>query len=270
MTSFACGVLVALLATGGCASDLGPGRPPRSHVIWELPIRSWTVTPALSGETVYFASRAHDVIAVDRATGRERWRSTTGVPGDYPIGANLVVAGDVVVMPDILLFAFDTATGTPRWTFRPANRDQPGLSGIATDGETIYTPSIDNHAYAVDARTGRQKWDTTLPGDSTSGSFNPAVRDGLVFIGVKRFRNPTTGAFVALDAATGAIRWTHEFQPGYPGALTGCLGRSAFDGPNVIVAAEDGQIYAFDRQTGAVRWTAPRVHPIPSEDPGGA
>ena len=231
--------------------------------IWLVHGRGWNVAPAADSTTVYFGGIAHDVVAISKAGGQVRWRASTGVAGPYTEGSNVVVAANVVAVGDVDIYAFDRATGAPRWTFRPVDLDETGRGLLVVAGDAIFAASLHNRVYALDARTGEQRWMTPLPGDSTSAAFDPAVHDSTVFVGVKRFGIPTTGAIAALDTGTGTIRWVREFAPSYPGALYGCLGGAVFYDELVIVAAEDGRIYAFDRRSGDTVWIAPRVHAIP-------
>lgn len=261
----AVGSLFALL---GCVP--GPGEPPGTsgRVVWAVPGGGWMSQAIVNGASVFFASRTHEVLGIDRESGAVRWTQNTGIGGGLTGGWGLVQTADVVVLTDRSLHAFSRATGAKRWVFQPEDGDAPGLTTIAADSATVYAPSLNNRAYAVDGLSGVLRWSIQLPGDSLHGSFHPTVKDGVVFFGTKRFGIPTSGSFVALDAATGTIRWIYNFTPGYPGALYGCLGEAVFHDDNVIVDAEDGRIYAFNRQTGAVQWIAPRVHSIPT-DPGG-
>lgn len=245
-----------------CTTDPRPGGDAPT-VAWKTAGNGWNVTPALDAQRVYFGTRDHQVVALDRVTGAQRWTARTPVTTQYTEGFNVLRASSVVVIADVQLYAFDAEQGTPAWSFEAPDGDQVGLTTIATDDATIYAPSFRNRVYAIDAHTGAARWMTQLPGDAMSTSFRPTVHDGTVFVGIKRFGNPTTGGLAALDASTGAIRWLKEFTAGYPGALYGCLGYSAFYASTVIVASEDGRIYALDVATGEEKWTAPRVHTLP-------
>ena len=234
---------------------------PSGAVLWRLPGRGWAVTPAYDRTAVFFASFAHEVLAVDKASGRVRWRRATGMPGRYTAGRNILLAGGVVVVPDMDLHAFDRVDGTRRWTFAPANGDQTGHGVVATDGHLVFAATPEGRVYALDAAAGSQRWVTDLTGGRDMVStFHPVVVDGVVFVGLKRFGPGATGALVALDAGTGVERWRHEFAPEIAGRFSGCFGGATAVGARILVTAEDGRVYALDRKSGAVAWIAPRVH----------
>lgn len=259
-------VVVSVLLAG-CGST--PSAPGSQRVLWRVEGRGWHVTPSVDATNVYFGSIDHELLAVDQASGAVRWRRNTGAEGPYTLGYSTLVVGNLIVIGDADVYAFDRRTGAPRWMFRPPELDYTGRGQLAVSGGIIYTGSNLNRVFAIDAATGSERWRVQLPGDDRSSAFHPTTHDGMVFAGIKRFGIPTTGALAALDAETGAIRWVREFDAGYPGAIYGCLGGAVFHGANVIVAVEDGRIHALDRVTGATRWIAPRVHPIPPEPGGG-
>jgi outer membrane protein assembly factor BamB len=61
---------------------------------------------------------------------------------------------------------------------------------------------------------------------------------------------------VALDAATGAIRWTREFPPEPPNNRGQCYRGVVRADDLVIGVSKDMHLYAMDRLTGELRWTA--------------
>ena len=72
---------------------------------------------AIADGIVYVGTYAGSLIALDLATGDERWTYTTG---DLGIGeSSPAVAGDLVFIGDLggVFHAVDTETGTARWTF---------------------------------------------------------------------------------------------------------------------------------------------------------
>ncbi|HEY2854920.1 MAG TPA: PQQ-binding-like beta-propeller repeat protein [Gemmatimonadaceae bacterium] len=236
------------------------------RVIWQLSGSSATVAPAYDQAAVYFGGYSHEMVAVDKSTGQLRWRSATGVVsgGAFPftLGFNIVLAGGLAVMGHQHVFAFDAASGAHRWTFRPADGAQPGMGRIATDGATIFAASPEGEVFAIDAQSGTARWSARVPGDSAS-AYDPVLGSGVVFVEVKRFTNPATGALVAYDKTTGATRWVHEFLPEVTGQYAGCVGDAALYQGTVITSIEDGRVFALDTATGATVWVAPRIHQLP-------
>ena len=101
-------------------------RHPLSPLVWSVPLRaigrggkggSWA-TPAVVGNTVYVATNAGGVVAVDRRTGRVRWKLS--LPG--PTWGSPVVVDGVLVEGDCRgnLRAFDVTGRRPRalWSIR--------------------------------------------------------------------------------------------------------------------------------------------------------
>jgi outer membrane protein assembly factor BamB len=77
-----------------------------------------------------------------------------------------------------------------------------------------------------------------------------------------------TGKVIALDAATGALRWTRDLgfvtTSGCGGLdKPGIWGSAAFFGGTLYVAAPDGAVHAMDPASGADRWTAHVADPAP-------
>jgi len=101
-------------------------RRPRSPLVWSVQLRaigrggkggSWA-TPAVVGDTVYIATNAGGVVAVDRRTGGTRWKLS--LPG--PTWGSPVVVDGVLVEGDCRgnLRAFDVTGRRPRslWSIR--------------------------------------------------------------------------------------------------------------------------------------------------------
>ena len=98
----------------------------KEPLVWSVPLRaigrggkggSWA-TPAVVGDTVYVATNAGGVVAVDRKTGRKRW--TLPLPG--PTWGSPVVVDGVLIEGDCRgnLRAFDVTGRRPRplWSIR--------------------------------------------------------------------------------------------------------------------------------------------------------
>jgi outer membrane protein assembly factor BamB len=259
-------IVLLLLSTAGYCETRVPSEPRGKRIVWEVKGRGWAVTPAFDDSTVYFAGIDHEILAVDRRTGAVRWRQSTGAVGPWTFGYNVVRLGDLAILGDRDIYAFDAASGTLRWMYQPDDLDEPGRNYLFVDGATVYAGSTRGRVYALNA-TGTARWITQLPGDSSVRAFGPVVADGVVFVGIKEFTHYTTGGLAALDAATGAILWVTPFTPEVQGQGSASFGGAAVAGGLVMVGAEDGRIYGLNVTDGSVRWIAPRVHQLP---PNGA
>ena len=156
--------------------------------------RLWTFTPTAAFEAtspvaaggLVFVSGSDGIVrALDAADGKPRWTAYTGGAVRYPPalagGRALVGSGDGYA------YAFEAATGRLLWRFRaaPAHRsipvyDQllstwPVASGVLLDGGVAYCAAgINNydgtHVYALDAATGKIKWQNNSAG-GTGAAF---------------------------------------------------------------------------------------------------
>jgi outer membrane protein assembly factor BamB len=101
-------------------------------------------TPAIAHNTVYVTAAPGKVVALDAATGAERWRTDVGIA----ITAAPTVAGTTVLIgtQDGVVFGLDAHTGAVRWDFKTAGRIT-GSPIVA--GDTMYVASHDGTLYAV-------------------------------------------------------------------------------------------------------------------------
>jgi len=169
-------------------------------------------------------------------------------------------------------YAFDDATGAPRWTTpiggNPAFGLGPTTTGPAVAGGRVFVGGPrDGKLYALDAVTGAVLW-THNPGEPAIGT--PAVDGGHVHVnlGGRHLR--------ALDPATGATFWSVEGSQLAPVSSTA---------PTIVNGVlyhgtQTGTLVARNPATGAVLWsdatapTPPRPPPrswpptAPSTPPG--
>jgi alcohol dehydrogenase (cytochrome c) len=191
------------------------------------------------------------LLAFDRATGRILWDT---VLADYKIGyaatlAPLVIDGKVIVgisggeYPTRgFLDAYDPATGKRIWRF--STIPNPGERGSET-----WPPDAD-----VLARGGGGTWMT--------GTYDPDLN--LLYWGTgnpnpdyygadRKGDNLYTNSLIAIDAATGTLKWhyqftphdTHDWDANHVPVLADMGGRKV-----VMVANRNGFFYVLDRTTG--------------------
>ncbi|MEF8783117.1 MAG: PQQ-binding-like beta-propeller repeat protein [Haloarculaceae archaeon] len=104
-------------------------------------------------------------------------------------------------------------------------------------GDFIFTAGYDGAAYAFDTRTGETVWRTKV---SDAIGSSPVYYDGLVYVATE-FYTPS-GGMVALDAATGAIRWEDNRMTNHAHSITGI----DTDTRAFAAGCNDGSLYVWD------------------------
>jgi outer membrane protein assembly factor BamB len=114
-----------------------------------------------------------------------------------------------------------------RWEFKTKNAIEGAV--VVANG-VVYAGSADKHLYAIDLKTGAQKWKTQLGLLISS----PGYKDGKVYIG------DNDGKFYCVDAADGKVLWSFEAE----GQITAAPN---FDGDNVLIPSHDSTLYCLDK-----------------------
>lgn len=216
-------------------------------------------TPAFDGATVFFISRDHSVIALDGATGARRWQSPTGAVGNQG-NSSCRIVGALVACGDSGIVAFDRTTGALAWQYN-VPRDQPGMFPFVTSGTTIFAGSNGaGTVYAIDAVTGAQRWAAPVLRSDPAGANIPSLAsDSDIVVAVfVRGTSPQSGGIIALDAATGAVRWVANFSLAAPDSASGGISVALWQS-SVLASSNDGRIYMLDRATGAIQMFFPGV-----------
>ena len=235
---------------------------------------------------IFMGTNDARLIAIDAATGRRcaefgangEVRIDPGIPlnwpGEFQITSPPVVLGDVLVVgssvrdgprrlaPAGSVRAFDSRTGAPRWTWDPIPRtaDNPALA--SWQGEH---PPAEGHANAwaplsVDERRGL----IFVPTSSGSPDHFGGLRPG---------DNRHANSVVALEAATGTVRWSFQAVhhdvwnydlPAQPGLYS--VWRSGRSHDVVAQVTKAGLVFVLHRDTGEP-FLPVRERPVPQ---GGA
>ncbi|MDQ3513089.1 MAG: PQQ-binding-like beta-propeller repeat protein [Chloroflexota bacterium] len=212
----------------------GPGFAGAPQLAWQVDLVGEVfASPVLVDGVIFAGTRAGFLLAIDAATGRERWRFDLGT---YVLRSSpAVVDGTVFVAGGYDLYALDSASGEVRW--RRALRLAGPSSPVVVDG-VLYLASQEGDVYAVDAETGSTVWDEAV-GDLLFSS--PAVAGGLVYIG------SDGGDLLAFDVGTGRVRW--RFPSG-----TAIHGSPVVAGGSVYITNRGGVLFALDARSGTERW----------------
>ena len=158
-----------------------------------------------------------------------------------------------------------------QWQFKVGKDGVEGTAAIANG--VVYIGSFDKHLYALDLKTGREKWKYNAGPIKAA----PGYRDGLLYVGDE------DGKFHCIDAVTGKKRWVFDAESevtsgtgfagddvlfGTSGELLFCLSRDgkkkwdfkvaggpvnatpAVAGKHTFVAGCDSMLHVIDTQTG--------------------
>ncbi len=181
----------AFRANNSCTVTTEATVPARVHKLWEFspPAALTPTAPTAVGDQVFFSGSDGIVRAVSAVSGNVRWKAYTGGDVRYPPaiwrGRALVGSGDGWV------YAFEAKTGRTLWRFRAAPVERripvygelqstwPVAGGVVVeDGVAYVAAGIVNydgtHVYALDAATGRLKWQ-----NNRSGHLDPEARTGI-------------------------------------------------------------------------------------------
>ncbi len=157
--------------------------------------------------------------------------------------------------------AFSYATGTRR-----------GLEAtpLMVDG-TLYTTGSWSRVYAIDARTGQERWtyDPRVPGAKGRDACCDVVNRGVAVWRGRVYFGTIDGRLIALDAATGELVWeTQTTDPERPYTITGAprvvKGKVVIGNGGADLGVR-GYFSAYDADTGALVW---RFYTVPGSIEG--
>lgn len=265
------GVLGLASIAASCTRDpsvsgpVGPGGVTSAvdrQLVWVVRGPAGFGEPTVGADLVYFLARDHSLRAIDKTGGTVRWSIQLPIDASlFPGYSSLLLPGQLIVA-DQDVFSVDPATGAIQWRFRAAVGRRPGAEAPVVWNETLYTGSGTGHLFALDQRTGGLRWVQSVA-DTSDSVFRPVVANGVVYAGVSRYPPGLAqigSRVVALDAATGTVRWTRDLPLLAPRPSNGTRDLTIV-GSLVIAASGDGIIHALDLATGETRWTAPRAQP---------
>ena len=176
---------------------------------WPLPGRSygnWRYSPLTQIDTTN-VSKLEPVTIVHTGVF-ESFEATPIVVDGIMYLTTPIVEGRMKIM------ALDAATGASLWTTTyPLGRFKiccgPNNRGPALGYGNLYVLTLDDKLLALDARTGRERWETRIadPSVGYSESMAPQLIDGSVIVGSAGGEWAVRGFVAAYDAQTGKQRW---------------------------------------------------------------
>jgi alcohol dehydrogenase (cytochrome c) len=152
------------------------------------------------------------------------WSFQTGV-ADGLTGMPLVVDGIIYLTTSWNhVFAIDARTGAEIWHYQrrlpPASELSfccgPTNRGVSIWNDLVYMATLDAHLVALEARTGRVRWDVELGKTTDNLNFKqpPLVVGDRLFVGSAGGDRASRGFIDAYEAATGRRVWRFYTIPG--------------------------------------------------------
>ena len=235
---------------------------------------------AVSGGNVYVATLDAQLVALDQATGKEKWVVTVGDPaeGYTETMAPLVIDDKVIIGSSGAEYgirgfvkAYNAGTGALMWTFYTipapnARADEGGISGwFGRWARTTPEGTNLNRDIAKEKADSAKYADAWMHGGGSmwmTPAYDPDTKTMYIGIGnpspdldgsVRPGDNLWTESIVALDATTGKFKWGYQTVPHdvwdldatSPPVIAMVGGRKA-----VIHAGKTGWVYVLDAATG--------------------
>ncbi len=226
------------------ALDIDTGKP-----VWvreDMGKQDWIgsyPSPAAFGKylVVAFYGQPINLWVMERETGKTVWNNAedktfriNATPVVGPDGSIYAVSGNTRVR------AFDLETQAVKWETPLENTrcaSTPALSG-----ELLFVPTGDGRLYALDHKTGKERWVWTS--QAGLASFTPYVRGGKSVVGTPVvagdwiYLGAADGHVYVLEAKTGKTVWQYELK-------MPTLSAPAVSGNGLWTCACDGFVYAF-------------------------
>ncbi len=202
------------------------------------------------------------VLGLDPATGETRWEWRGLGPG-YASPVAIEVAGQrqLVTLTNGSIVGLDAGTGKELWSVPFPDEWHENIVTPVWTGSLLVVSGTrqGTHAYAL-AR-GDSGWRATQVWHNPEVAMymsTPVLGDGLLYGHSARRK----GQFVALDAATGAIRWATEGREGEHASVLLTPGHVVYltEGAELIVTRRGGGSFAPERRyrvAEAATWASP-------------
>lgn len=214
---------------------------------------------AADGGTLYAATGRADIVAIEAATGKLRWRARLHAGAR---SAPTIVEGRMFIPTlDDRLISLSTKDGTQLWSYQAPSAETAmlGLPAPAVDDGIVVAGFATGDLQAVRATSGTVVWADSLAAargqvslaDLSSIRAMPMIRDGRVYA------ISYGSLMLALDLRTGRRLWERDIASGNTPWLAGDW---------LYVLTPENRLAAISGADGAIAW----VTDLPQfEDPKG-
>jgi len=151
--------------------------------------------------TVYVGTADAQILALNGVTGDTLWSFSTGHSVDYPL---VMGPDDILYASAQKLFAIRASNGKERW--ERSGGGSAWSAPVIGDNGMVYAGYNDSQVYALDATTGRTKWQFVT--NDGLLCFPSLGLDGLVY-----FQCQGDSKVYAVNRGTGQPRWVAAQDP---------------------------------------------------------
>jgi outer membrane protein assembly factor BamB len=125
-------------------------------VVWKQPAGPQRHPASIEGDALYLPLSDGGVLALDLATGKERWRRRLrGEPSEI-----LALPGRIYLGSDRHFYCLNADDGHTEW---PVRLGAPIIGRPVVDGDHIYFAAMDNMLRALDRKNGAIRWNVGIP-----------------------------------------------------------------------------------------------------------
>jgi outer membrane protein assembly factor BamB len=201
---------------------------------------------------VHIGSDVHGgrVLALDPATGNERWVSKGPGPG-YASPIALTVAGvrQIVTMTNQSIVGIDARNGAPLWSVPFADEWNENIVTPVWTGTHLIVSGVRQGTQAFTIALTDGKWSVAQAWknpDVTMYMSAPVLAEDTLY----GLSNKRKGQFVALNIASGAVRWATEGREGDHASVLLAPAHVLFltNSGNLVVARRDPAKFAEERR----------------------
>ncbi len=212
------------------------------ELIWtnEDPVDRIIAGVAVGDGLVYVGIANRGVMAIDEESGEQVWYFDTG----HGIWATPLLVGDTLYVSslDHHVYALNAPTGEPIWESERLSGAVPDSPAYDPERGRLYIGTLDRKVHALDVETGE-----------VVGTFDAAdwVWGSPVLAGDEIYFADLSGHAYALDVDSFEPIWEAEVADD-----KGIRGSPLVTETLVVLAAQDGNVYARHRSDGSPAWQA--------------
>lgn len=255
-------VLVALLVSA-CATE--PVVPPTELVsiktesklerLWSRKLgksEKGRFEPLALNGVVYAASRTGEVIAIDQASGKQKWARQLSVTLSSGIGGlddRLFVSTN-----DGQILALSASDGELLWEVQASSEV---LTPVSSGYGKVIVRSADGRLLSLDPATGEEQWSVTYtpPALTINGYSRPLLLDGGILVGLD------DGRLLALKSDSGNVLWESVINVASGRSeverLADIDGSIRVDETAIYAVSYQGKLARIEPAKGQIVWSVP-------------